>query len=144
MPAADLVDHDFVRDAPNQLWIPDVTEHRTREGKVYCAVVLDAFSRKVVGWSIDSRQDAALVTNALGMALRNREAAAGTVIHSDHGVQLGFNRSSPVEWGSCRIGRRVLVDAPDFRGATTAQAYPRGHACYRWNRYPRGYPDFRS
>lgn len=85
--ATDLVDRDFVRTAPNQLWITDITEHRTREGKVYCAVVLDAFSRKVVGWSIDSRQDAALVTNALGMALHNREAATDTVIHSDHGVQ---------------------------------------------------------
>jgi transposase InsO family protein len=43
------------------------TEHPTREGKVYCAVVLDVFSRRVVGWSIDSCQNAALVTNALGM-----------------------------------------------------------------------------
>ncbi|MBY8851663.1 IS3 family transposase, partial [Saccharothrix sp. MB29] len=84
----DLVRRDFTATAPNRLWLADITEHRTREGKVYCAVVLDAFSRKVVGWSIDSRQDAALVTNALGMALHNREAAADTVIHSDHGVQF--------------------------------------------------------
>jgi transposase InsO family protein len=85
--ATDLVDRDFVRTAPNQLWITDIAEHRIHEGKVYCAVVLDAFSRKVVGWSIDSRQDAALVTNALGMAPHNRETAADTVIHSDHAVQ---------------------------------------------------------
>jgi transposase InsO family protein len=48
------------------------TEHPTREGKVYCCVVLDTFSRKVVGWSIDSNQTASLVTNALGMAIHNR------------------------------------------------------------------------
>jgi transposase InsO family protein len=49
----------------------DITEHRTYEGKVYYAVVLDTFSRRVVGWSIDSSQTAALVTNALGMAIGN-------------------------------------------------------------------------
>jgi putative transposase len=52
--AADLVDRQFTRTSPNQLWISDITEHPTREGKVYCAVVLDAYSRRVVGWSIDS------------------------------------------------------------------------------------------
>jgi transposase InsO family protein len=63
------------------------TEHPTREGKVYCAVVLDVYSRRVVGWSIDASQTATLVTNALGMAIGNRHPAA-TVIHSDHGVQF--------------------------------------------------------
>jgi hypothetical protein len=66
---------------------------RTFEGKVYCAVVLDAFSRRVVGWSIDSSQTAGLVVNALGMAIENRKAE-GVVIHSDHGTQGGFNWSS--------------------------------------------------
>jgi transposase InsO family protein len=70
------------------------TEHPTREGKVYCCVVLDVYSRRVVGWSIDAAQTATLVTNALGMALQNRGPTTGTVIHSDHGVQGGFNRSS--------------------------------------------------
>jgi transposase InsO family protein len=63
--AKDLVDRDFVPSGPNQLWVTDVTEHSTREGKVYCAVVLDAYSRRVVGWSIDASPTAALVTNAL-------------------------------------------------------------------------------
>ena len=54
---------------------------------MYCAVVLDAFSRRVVGWSIDSRPTAALVTNALGMAIdRRKPADAHTVIHSDQGT----------------------------------------------------------
>jgi putative transposase len=87
--ADDLVDRMFVRDRPNQLWLTDVTEHPTREGKVYCAVVLDAFSRRVVGWSISHNPTAALTCNALGMAIEQREAARGeTVIHSDHGTQF--------------------------------------------------------
>jgi transposase InsO family protein len=67
--AADLVDRKFSRTGPNQLWVTDITEHPTREGKVYCAVVLAAYSRRVVGWSIDASPTAALVTNALGMAI---------------------------------------------------------------------------
>lgn len=63
------------------------TEYRTREGKVYCAVVLDVFSRKVVGWSIDSSPTSNLVTSALGMAIDSR-TPAGTVIHSDQGAQF--------------------------------------------------------
>jgi transposase-like protein len=81
--AADLVDRQFSRDRANLLWVTDITEHPTREGKVYCAVVLDVYSRRVVGWSIDSSQTATLVTNALGMAIHNRQPAAGTIIHSD-------------------------------------------------------------
>lgn len=77
---------DFTRAGPDQLWITDITEHPTREGKVYCAVVLDAYSRQVVGWSIDSSPTAALVTNALGLAIDSRRPAPGTLIHSDQGV----------------------------------------------------------
>jgi putative transposase len=51
--AGDLVDRQFRREQPDRLWVTDITEHPTREGKVYCAVVLDVFSRRVVGWSID-------------------------------------------------------------------------------------------
>ena len=86
--AADLVDRNFTRPGPNQLWVTDITEHATREGKLYCAVVLDAFSRRVVGWSIDATSTAALVTNALGMAIPTRTPPGGTVIHSDQGVQF--------------------------------------------------------
>jgi putative transposase len=65
------------------LWVTDITEHPTREGKVYCAVVLDSFSRRVVGWSIDAAPTAALVTNALGMAIDRRIPPTGAVVHSD-------------------------------------------------------------
>lgn len=85
--AADLVDRKFTRTEPDRLWVTDITEHRTREGKVYCAVVLDVFSRRVVGWSIDSSPTSSLVTSALGMAIENRRPD-GTVIHSDQGTQF--------------------------------------------------------
>ncbi|MGH2868616.1 MAG: DDE-type integrase/transposase/recombinase, partial [Solirubrobacteraceae bacterium] len=75
------------------LRVTAITEHPTREGKIYCCVVLDTFSRKVAGWSIDSTQTARLVLNALGMATQ-RPDRAGLVIHSDRGVQAGLNRSS--------------------------------------------------
>ena len=86
--ATDLVDRQFSRAEPNQLWVTDITEHPTREGKVSWAVVLDTFSRRVVGWSIDATPTAALVTNALGMAIQTRTPPAGAIIHSDQGVQF--------------------------------------------------------
>lgn len=89
--SAYLVDRQFNRQGLDQLWVTDITEYPTREGKVYCTVVLDMCSRRVVGWAIDSSPTAALTTNALGMAIDNREPNPGTVIHSDHGV-LGSGR----------------------------------------------------
>lgn len=86
--ADDLVNRKFHRLRPNELWVTDITRHRTREGWVYCAAVLDAFSRKIVGWSIDSRQDSTLVVNALDMALRNRRPEPGGIVHADHGAQF--------------------------------------------------------
>jgi len=86
--ATDLVLRRFAADAPNRLWMTDITEHPTREGKLYCCVVLDAYARSVVGWSIDNQQAASLVTNALGMAIGRRKPAAGGIVHSDHGSQF--------------------------------------------------------
>lgn len=86
--AEDRVDRQFRRDHRDELWVTDITEHPTREGKVYCAVVLDAWSRRVVGWSIDSTPSTALVTNALGMAIEQRQPEGGTIIHSDQGTQF--------------------------------------------------------
>lgn len=86
--AGDLVNRKFHRLRPNELWMTDITEHPTREGRVYCAAVMDAYSRRIVGWSIDSRQDAALVVNALDMAIRNRQPEPGGIVHADHGVQF--------------------------------------------------------
>ena len=86
--ADDLVHRKFHRLSPDELWVTDITEHPTREGKVFCAAVLDACSRKIVGWAIDSKQDSTLVVNALDMALRARQPAPGGIVHADHGVQF--------------------------------------------------------
>jgi len=84
----DLVRREFRQRGPNRLWMTDITEHPTREGKIYCCVVLDAFSRLVVGWSIDSSQTTTLVLNALGMATRRRNPEDDLIVHSDRGVQF--------------------------------------------------------
>jgi len=87
-PADDLVKRQFTPDGPDRLWVSDVTEHPTREGKVYLAVVVDAWSRRVIGWSIADHMRAELVVDALQMALWRRRPPAGqTVHHSDHGSQ---------------------------------------------------------
>ena len=78
-------------DAPDQLWVTDITEHPTREGKIYCAVVLDVFSRRGVGWSIDSRPQASLATNALAMAIENRQPN-GSTIHSGQFTSWAFTQ----------------------------------------------------
>ena len=84
----DLVKRQFTAEGPNRLWVTDITEHSTREGKLYCCVVIDVFSRRVVGWAIDSTQKADLATNALGMAIDSRRPSPGSVIHGDHGIQF--------------------------------------------------------
>jgi putative transposase len=85
--SVDLVNRVFHRDGPNQLWMTDITEHPTREGKLCCCVVLDAWSRRVVGWSLDRRATAAMVNAALGMAIDARKPSRGALVHSDHGSQ---------------------------------------------------------
>jgi putative transposase len=84
----DLVKRQFTVDAPDVLWLTDITEHPTAEGKLYCAAVMDAFLRKIIGWSMDKQQDTNLVVNALAMAVTRRQPEAdSTILHSDHGTQ---------------------------------------------------------
>jgi len=74
--------------APNQLWVADITYIRLDEAFVYLAVILDAFSRRIVGWALDNHLKASLALSALHMALRTRIVIAGALIHhSDRGVQ---------------------------------------------------------
>ena len=87
-PSDDLVNRGFDPTGPDRLWVMDVTEHPTGEGKVYLAVVLDAFSRRVVGWSIADHIRSELVVDAVQMAIWRRQPPRGqTVAHSDHGSQ---------------------------------------------------------
>jgi putative transposase len=94
-PAEDLVKRDFLPVAPDRLYVADITYVRTWEGWLYLAVVLDAFSRRVVGWAMADHLRTELVLEALGMALWQRRPAPGVVHHSDHGCQytsLAFGR----------------------------------------------------
>src|SRR3970282_447758 len=85
-PAADLVERQFSADSPNRLWVADITYIPTWAGFLYLAVVLDAFSRKIVGWAMAEHLRTELVLAALNMALGQRHGK-GVVHHSDHGTQ---------------------------------------------------------
>jgi len=91
-PNTDLVNRQFTVHEPNRLWITDITEHPTAEGKLYCAAVMDAYSRLIIGWSIAEHMRTELVTDALGMAIIRRQPDkraddTRTILHSDHGSQ---------------------------------------------------------
>ncbi|ROZ50962.1 IS3 family transposase [Rhodococcus sp. WS3] len=83
----DLVARRFTAQKPNQLWLTDITEHRTDTGKLYLCAIKDVYSNKIVGYSIDSRMKASLAVRALTNAVALREPA-GTIVHSDRGSQF--------------------------------------------------------
>jgi len=87
-PAPDLIDRNFKVDAPDKLWVTDITYVWTWEGWLYVAAVLDAFSRRVVGWAMADHLRTELVLDALDMALFVRGPEAGLVVHSDRGCQF--------------------------------------------------------
>lgn len=84
----DLVERDFTADTPNQLWLSDITEHRTGEGKLYVCAIKDVFSNRIVGYSIDSRMKSRLATQALASAVARRGDVAGCILHTDRGSQF--------------------------------------------------------
>lgn len=83
----DLVRRQFHATEPNRLWFCDITQHRARDGWIYCAAVIDAYSRRIVGWSIADRATSELVTDALEMARWQRRPEPGTIVHADRGAQ---------------------------------------------------------
>jgi putative transposase len=85
-PAPDLVQRDFTAEAPNRLWVADITYIATWTGWLYLAVVVDAWSRKVVGWAMSTHLQTALVMDALHMAIQQRHPE-GVIHHSDQGSQ---------------------------------------------------------
>ena len=84
----DLVNRQFSADGPNELWLTDITEHWTDEGKLYLCAIKDVFSGRIVGYSISDRMKARLAVNALDNAISRRRAAAGCIVHSDRGSQF--------------------------------------------------------
>src|SRR4030095_15925651 len=91
--APDLVQRDFHVDGPDRLWVADITYVPTGAGFLYLAVVLDAWSRRVIGWAMETHLRTELVLTALNMALSQRRPNE-VIHHSDHGCQPKFNRSS--------------------------------------------------
>ena len=83
----DHVQRVFIADRPNKLWVTDITQHRTGQGWVYCAAVIDVYSRRCVGWSIADHLRTELIVDALDMA-RWRRKPVGTILHSDRGSQF--------------------------------------------------------
>jgi putative transposase len=97
-PAPDLVDRKFTASGPNQLWVADMTYIPTAAGFLYLGVVLDVWSRKIVGWAMSSRMTTQIVLDALAMAVEQRRPAGGVIHHSDQGCQY-----TSIEFGKrCR------------------------------------------
>ena len=92
--AVDLANRQFAPEAPNVLWLADITYLRTWEGWLYLAAIQDAFSRRIVGWSMAEHMQKELVIDALNMAVARCRPEAGLIHHTDQGSQGGLNRSS--------------------------------------------------
>ena len=84
----DLVQRVFTAEGPNELWLADITEHRTREGKLYLCAIKDVFSNRIVGYSIDERMKSRIAVNALNNAVARRNSVAGCILHTDRGSQF--------------------------------------------------------
>lgn len=118
-PAPDLVDRNFSAEAPNQLWVGDITFVPTAAGFLDLAVVVDAWSRRVVGWSMASHLRTELVLDALEMAIMQRRPR-DVIHHSDQGSQLGLKWSSQHHHGRMSSRRRAPRRASSSRGSGAA------------------------
>lgn len=83
-----VIRHEFNADGPNELWIGDITEHRTGDGKLYLCAFKDVYSNRIVGYSIDSRMKSRLAVAALNNAVARRGGVAGCIVHTDRGSQF--------------------------------------------------------
>ena len=84
----DLVGRDFTAVGPNELWLTDITEHKTGEGKLYLCAIKDVFADRIVGYSVDTRMKSRLAVRALENAVARRDDVAGCIVHSDRGSQF--------------------------------------------------------
>jgi len=140
-PAPDLVNRKFTATAPDQLWVADVTYVPTVEGWLYLATVVDVFSRRVLGWSMDAHRKTQLVCDAVRMAVANRGGqVTGVVHHSDRGgeytsrelekalrdcgalASMGFRRGLLRQFH----GRVTVRDDPHWRRSRPAEILPAG------------------
>jgi putative transposase len=108
--AADLIEQDFSAQAPNQKWTSDISYVWTDQGWLYLAVIMDLYSRAIVGWSMNRRMTQQLVCDALSMALFRRGFPKGTILHSDRGSQYCPRRYQRLITNNrlrCSMGRRA-------------------------------------
>jgi transposase InsO family protein len=108
--APDLIEQDFTAAAPNQKWVSDLTYVWTDEGWLYLAVIMDLYSRAIIGWSMDKRMTQQLMSDALTMALFRRGFPKGVIIHSDRGSQYcskAYQGLIKVMGLRCSMGRRA-------------------------------------
>ncbi len=99
-PAPDMLERKFMVSSPNKVWVSDTSFIPTREGWLFLAVMLDLFSRQVVGWSMSTRNNTELVKDALVMALQRRGKSRGLIVHSDQGKTYASSHY-----------RQILVDS---------------------------------
>lgn len=90
--ADNLVNQDFNPENPNQVWAGDITYLKTHEGWMYLAIVMDLYSRKIIGWAMSKRMTTALVERAMQMAITLRASTEGLIFHSDRGSQYTSKR----------------------------------------------------
>ena len=107
----DLVTRNFTAECPNRWWLSDITEHPTREGKLYLCAIKDEFSNRIVGYCMDARMKSRLATTALSYAVARRGEVAGCILHTDRGSQ--FRSESFVH----ALGRYEMVGSMGRVGA---------------------------
>jgi putative transposase len=107
----DLVNRDFTAEGPNELWLADITEHRTGEGKLYLCAIKDVYSNRIVGYSIDSRMKSRLAVTALNNAVARRGDVAGCILHSDRGSQFRSRKFVRALWRHHMLGSMGRVGA---------------------------------
>ncbi|WP_126349492.1 IS3 family transposase [Kocuria rosea] len=107
----DLVERDFTANRPNQLWLADITEHKTAEGKLYLCAIKDVHSNRIVGYSIDSRMKSRLAVDALRSAVARRGQTAGCILHTDRGSQFRSRKFVRALHGHDMVGSMGRVGA---------------------------------
>lgn len=112
-----LLNQDFSATVPNQKWVGDITYLGTDEGWLYLAVIIDLFSRQVIGWAMSERMTADLVCDALQMAIFKRKRPKGVIVHSDRGSQY------------CSHAYRSLLQQHQLRGSMSAKGNCYDNAC---------------
>ncbi|WP_144998402.1 IS3 family transposase [Kocuria marina] len=113
----DLVERDFTANRPNQLWLADITEHKTAEGKLYLCAIKDVHSNRIVGYSIDSRMKSRLAVDALRSAVARRGQTAGCILHTDRGSQFRSRKFVRALHGHDMVGSMGRVGAADDNAA---------------------------